>query len=72
MVEQQRGSPNRVCAEDVDRAVGAAREAFAGWSRLDVQDRAAHLLALADIVDEYGDELAQLDSLDNGNPSTIP
>ncbi|HEX2415358.1 MAG TPA: aldehyde dehydrogenase family protein [Thermoleophilaceae bacterium] len=57
-------------AEDVDRAVRAAREAFADgrWTGLVAARRGEALLALADAIDSHADELAELESLDNGKP----
>ena len=55
-------------AEDVDRAVKAARKAFedSAWSRMRPVERERLLLKLADLVEANGEELAQLESLDNG------
>jgi aldehyde dehydrogenase (NAD+) len=56
-------------ANDVDRAVQAARKAFEGpWRRLKPFDRQQILLKFADLVDDHYDELAKLDSLDYGGP----
>jgi len=55
-------------AEEVDRAVGAARRAFAGWSQTTPAQRAQALLALADLVEEHGEEIARLESLNAGKP----
>jgi acyl-CoA reductase-like NAD-dependent aldehyde dehydrogenase len=57
-------------AEDVDRAVRAAREAFddGRWSGVSASRRTRAMLALADAVEANADELAQLESLDNGKP----
>ena len=57
-------------AEDVDRAVGAARAAFddGRWSGVAAAERTRRMLALADSIEEHADELAQLESLDNGKP----
>jgi aldehyde dehydrogenase (NAD+) len=56
-------------AEDIDRAVGAARAAFAGGYRLlKPVERQQILLALADLVDAHADEIATLDTLDMGSP----
>ncbi|WGW11033.1 aldehyde dehydrogenase family protein [Saxibacter everestensis] len=57
-------------ADDVDRAVRAARRAFqdGDWSRSAAEDRKAVLCRLADLLDEHGDELALLDSLEMGKP----
>lgn len=55
-------------AEDVDRAVKAARRAFydSEWSRVRPAERERLLLKLADLVEANTEELAQLESLDNG------
>ncbi|MEU6340421.1 aldehyde dehydrogenase family protein [Streptomyces sp. NPDC046977] len=53
---------------DVDRAVGAARRAFAGWSALPGSERAKYLFRIARIVQERSRELAVLETLDNGKP----
>jgi betaine-aldehyde dehydrogenase len=55
-------------AEDVDRAVKAARRAFAGWSQTTPAQRAQALLAIADLVEEHADELARLEALNAGKP----
>ena len=57
-------------SHDVDRAVRAAREAFddGRWSGIAAAQRTSAMLALADAIDSHADELAQLESLDNGKP----
>jgi betaine-aldehyde dehydrogenase len=55
-------------AEDVDRAVRAARRAFAGWSQTTPSERARALLALAQAVEGNGDELARSEALNAGKP----
>ena len=55
-------------AEDVDRAVKAARRAFDGWSTTTPAQRAQALLALADLVEEHGEEIARLEALNAGKP----
>jgi acyl-CoA reductase-like NAD-dependent aldehyde dehydrogenase len=58
-------------AADVDRAVQAARAAFAegsDWRKMTPLDRGRRIAALAALVDAHADELAQLESLDNGKP----
>jgi len=55
-------------AEDVDRAVAAARRAFEGWSQTTPAQRAEALLALADAIDEHADEIARLEALNAGKP----
>jgi aldehyde dehydrogenase (NAD+) len=54
--------------EDVDRAVAAARRAFARWSALPGSERAKYLFRIARIIQERSRELAVLESLDNGKP----
>jgi gamma-glutamyl-gamma-aminobutyraldehyde dehydrogenase len=57
-------------APDVDRAVKAARRAFAAgvWSRQKPSDRKKVLLKYADLLEAYADELALLDTLEAGKP----
>jgi acyl-CoA reductase-like NAD-dependent aldehyde dehydrogenase len=57
-------------AEDVDRAVRAARAAFddGRWSGIAAAKRTRAMLALADALEANADELAELESLDNGKP----
>ena len=56
-------------AEDVDRAVRAARAALDGkWGSLLPAKRSRLMYRLADLVEEHADELAQLESLDGGKP----
>jgi acyl-CoA reductase-like NAD-dependent aldehyde dehydrogenase len=62
------GQLPRCDERDVDNAVAAARRAAPGWRAAEPRMRAAALLAFADKVAERGEELARLDSLDNGSP----
>jgi acyl-CoA reductase-like NAD-dependent aldehyde dehydrogenase len=57
-------------AEDVERAVAAARDAFADgpWASLPAAGRERLLLALAEAIEARAEELAQIESLDNGKP----
>ena len=56
-------------AEDIDRAVAAARAAFEGpWSKFKPFDRQALMLAIADNVERRFDDLHVLDTLDMGAP----
>ena len=55
-------------AEDVDRAVKAADEAFASWSKTTPQDRSLILLKIADALEAKGDELGRLESRQTGKP----
>jgi len=56
--------------EDVDLAVHAARAAFESgpWSKMDARDRGRLLHKLADLMEKHLDELAALETLDNGKP----
>ncbi|MGC4924024.1 aldehyde dehydrogenase family protein [Streptomyces sp. DT197] len=58
----------RAGAEDVDRAVKAARRAFGPWSALPGAERAKYLFRIARIIQERSRELAVLETLDNGKP----
>ena len=57
-------------AADVDLAVKAARNAFdhGPWRSMDARERGALLYRLADLIEEEIDELAALETLDNGKP----
>ncbi len=56
-------------AEDINRAVTAARRAFEGpWSKVKPFERQSLLLRLADLVEKNFEELSQLDTLDMGAP----
>jgi aldehyde dehydrogenase (NAD+) len=56
-------------AEDINRAVAAARKAFEGpWSKFKPYERQQILLKLADLVERHFDELSSLDTLDMGAP----
>jgi aldehyde dehydrogenase (NAD+) len=56
-------------AEDVDRAVRAARDAFDSWSRTALADRAKYLRALAEGLNERAGELVELISKEVGSPT---
>ncbi len=57
-------------AEDIDRAVLAAREAFdkGPWTKMSAAERSRLIYKLADLMEEHKLELAQLETLDNGKP----
>jgi betaine-aldehyde dehydrogenase len=55
-------------AEDVSRAVNAARKAFPGWAAQTPGERALALLKLADAVEEHAEELSELESDNAGKP----
>ncbi len=61
-------------AADVDLAVKAARKAFhskAPWRRMSASDRGKLLNRLADLIEQNVEELATLESLDNGKPRHV-
>jgi aldehyde dehydrogenase (NAD+) len=57
-------------AADVDLAVDAAREALehGPWSTMDARERGRLMHKLADLIEEDAEELAALETLDNGKP----
>lgn len=55
---------------DVDRAVAKAQSAFDEWRRLSAAARGHILLDIANLIDEHAEELAALETLDNGKPLT--
>ncbi|MBD2163459.1 aldehyde dehydrogenase family protein [Calothrix membranacea FACHB-236] len=57
-------------APDVDKAVQAARAAFKGgeWPKMSATKRGELLYKLADLIEQNIDELARLETLDNGKP----
>jgi aldehyde dehydrogenase (NAD+) len=55
-------------AADIDKAVAAARKAFASWRLTEGSVRRDLLLKLTDLMTEHADELAALETLDNGKP----
>jgi aldehyde dehydrogenase (NAD+) len=60
-------------AADVEKAVKAAREAFnrGAWRKMAASERGRLLNRLADLMEQNADELARLESLDNGKPFSI-
>lgn len=56
--------------EDIDLAVAAARKAFekGPWRKIDARDRGLILLKIMELVEKNREELAWLDTLDNGKP----
>jgi len=53
---------------DVDKAVAAAKKALVSWRKYPVTGRGKLLLKLADLLEKHADELAELESIDNGKP----
>src|ERR1039457_1137373 len=60
-------------AEDLDRAVRAARRAFeeGPWGRMTPSERGRIIWRIGDLILEHLDELAQLESLENGKPFAV-
>src|SRR5260370_36523655 len=60
-------------APDVDKAVKGARAAFekGPWRKMSASQRGVLMNKLADLIEKHADELAQLESLDNGKPYHI-
>jgi phenylacetaldehyde dehydrogenase len=58
---------------DIDRAVRAARRAFEDgpWGRLTPSDRGRIIWKIGDLILDHLDELAQLETLDNGKPYSV-
>jgi phenylacetaldehyde dehydrogenase len=63
----------RATKQDVDRAVAAARRAFddGRWSRIGPSGRGKLLWKLADLIERDLEELAELESIDNGKPYAV-
>ncbi|QED49092.1 aldehyde dehydrogenase family protein [Cytobacillus dafuensis] len=59
--------------EDIAVAVAAARKAFdeGEWTKMDAADRSHLIYKFADFLEENREELAQLESLDNGKPYNV-
>ena len=59
-------------AADVDKAVTAARAAFEGpWRKFRASERGRLLHRLADLIEKNADELARLETIDNGKPISV-
>ncbi len=59
--------------EDIDRAVKAARRAFESgpWRKMTPSERGRLVWKLADLIEAHLEELAQLETLDNGKPISV-
>src|ERR1700693_5107666 len=57
-------------AEDIDLAVRAARRAFetGDWAKMKPADRTRVMLRLADLIENHGEELAEIDTIAHGTP----
>ena len=71
------GEPLAQCAEgdarDIHRAVTAARAAFESgpWRRMTPSERGKLIWKIGDLILDHADELAELESLDNGKPRAV-
>ena len=66
--EKTVGSVPKGNAEDVDRAVKAARQAFRKWSRMTPGERSTLLLKLADALDKDVQRLGEMETSQTGKP----
>jgi len=59
--------------EDINRAVQAARKAFESgpWGRMTASARGRIVWRIGDLILEHADELAELESIDNGKPRAV-
>ncbi|MEV0669936.1 aldehyde dehydrogenase family protein [Mycobacterium sp. NPDC050441] len=62
------GAVARGGADEIDRAVTAARRAFAGWRKTAPAQRSEALGAIADVIDGHRERLALLECEDTGKP----
>jgi acyl-CoA reductase-like NAD-dependent aldehyde dehydrogenase len=71
--EESIGSFAAGAKADIDEAVTAARRAFENpnWAAISPHQRSGYLLKLARLLQENAEELAQLESLNNGTPLVI-
>ncbi|KUI41936.1 aldehyde dehydrogenase [Mycobacterium sp. IS-1590] len=71
--EEQIGETPEAAAEDVDRAVQAAREAFdeGPWPRLSVDERMEKIEKLATLYAAHTDEMADLITAEMGSPRSF-
>ena len=66
------GSVQEGTAEDVDKAVAAAKKAFDDtWFDTTPKDRQLMLLKLADAIEENADEIVNIESQDAGKPAAV-
>jgi phenylacetaldehyde dehydrogenase len=77
VVDPATGDPTVHCAagekDDVEAAVQSARQAFESeaWSRMTASQRGRLIWKLADLLEQHGDEFAELETLDNGKPLAV-
>jgi aminomuconate-semialdehyde/2-hydroxymuconate-6-semialdehyde dehydrogenase len=58
-------------AEDVDAAVAAAARAFPSWRKTPAEERSRLLIRVSELIEESFEELARLESRDNGKPIAL-
>ena len=60
-------------SKDIDLAVKAARKAFdsGAWTDMSNSEKGKIIWKIGDLIDKHGEELAQLESLDNGKPVAV-
>jgi betaine-aldehyde dehydrogenase len=66
--EKPAGSVPKGTAEDVEKAVKAARQAYRKWSRLTPAERSGLLLKLADALDKDVQRLGEMETSQTGKP----
>ena len=73
--EESLGSVAHGAAEDIELAVRAARRCFdderSDWRRMTPSERGKVIHRIGDLIEQHADELALLETLDNGKPLTI-
>lgn len=65
---QKIASVAEATAEDVDKAVKAASNAFKSWSKLTGKERGKYIFRIARLIQERAREFAVIESLDGGKP----
>jgi phenylacetaldehyde dehydrogenase len=73
--EESLGRVAHGAAEDISRAIAAARRCFdderSDWRRMTPSERGKIMHRIGDLIEQHADELAMLETLDNGKPLTI-
>jgi aldehyde dehydrogenase (NAD+) len=69
--EEVMGTIPEGTAEDVDKAVAAAKKAFPGWAATSVEERAKYLTRITEGLQARMDEIATLVSQEVGMPKTL-
>ena len=73
--EERLGTVAHGAAEDIELAVGAARRCFdderSDWRRMTPSERGKVIHRIGDLIETHADELAVLETLDNGKPLSV-